>query len=865
MNQSIQHSTPDGAHRGTAQNNGHNPNGTHEAAPNNSNGHRTHGTQNGAASLGAKAVRPEKPDLLGVHFDGISDELKEIPQWVLWKLELVKDWQAKVAKGEKPWTKIPYQSNGRKADSTKPETWSDFGAVRAAYERTDFDGVGFVVTPDCGIAGGDIDNALLDDRQWKPVVGESQHLLDTYFEQSPSGRGVRFFARGPLPDGRRKHGDFEIYNSGRYLTVTGHRLDGSPGTIEERPDEIAAWHQRHVADKKKATPSETPKAELTPGDLALDDNTLLDKAINAKNGDNFAALWEGQTVKGASEDDAALCFSLAFWTRKDASRMEHLLRASGRVREKWDEKRGDSTWIKKEIENAIYHCTAVYDPTHPALRAPDPAKIAAAQLGGKQEAVRSDEQLVVTLGFPCTDTGNAERFVAQHSHRFMWSTALGWMMWDGARWTPDERGVVASWEKTTVRSIYREAQAETDERRPIVAKWAATSESSKARRAMMEAVQKDGPKGIPSDFDANPWLLNTLSGTLDLRTGELYPHSRDERHSKLVPVRFDATASCSLWIDTLLTIFEGDEKLVRFVQVALGYSLTGLTREQCFFILFGKGANGKSLVLSILRAMLGDYQTHAAPATLMAKRADAIPNDVAMLRGARLVTSIETSEGRKFDEALVKALTGDDPFSARFFRKDFFTFTPEFKIFLATNHKPQIAGTDDGIWRRIRLIPFNVRFWDADKGESGPAHLRADKSLKDKILQHELPGILSWALDGCLAWQRDGIPSPQSVQSATDAYRAESDVLAQFIEDCAVADARVSVSKGDFHKAFSNWAKNNDLPPCSSLSLTNRMQEKGFGDKRGTGGTRLWLGIALLSPDDKKTPEPNGRNKKAAF
>jgi len=274
----------------------------------------------------------------------------------------------------------------------------------------------------------------------------------------------------------------------------------------------------------------------------------------------------------------------------------------------------------------------------------------------------------------------------------------------------DERKRVFSWEKRTVRSIYVEAQAETDERRPIVAKWAAASEAAAKRAAMMVNVQKDSSSAIASDFDTDKLLFNVQNGTLDLRTGELRPHRQRDLLSKISPIRFDARATCPLWIDTLGTIFDGDEKLVRFVQLALGYALTGLTREQCFFVLFGKGANSKSLLLSILREVLGDYQKHTAASTLMQKRGDAIPNDVAMLRGARLVTSIETHEGRKMDEALVKALTGDDPITARFFRKEFFTFSPEFKIFLATNHKPTIVGTDDGIWRRIRLIPFGVRF-----------------------------------------------------------------------------------------------------------------------------------------------------------
>lgn len=496
-----------------------------------------------------------------------------------------------------------------------------------------------------------------------------------------------------------------------------------------------------------------------------------------------------------------------------------------------------------------------YQPTEPT----------AANDGTGNEA-DEPEKLKIMLGYPTTDTGNAERFIYQHGQKFLYSAALGWMYFDGTRWTRDELGRVASWEKQTVRSIYAEANAaDDDDERKALSKWATKSESAATRKAMMENVIKDGPRAIPADFDRDKMLLNVANGTLDLRTGELRPHFQGDRISKICGVRYDPRATCPMYLDSLGMIFNNSDEVIRFIQRAIGYSLTGLTREQCLFIMHGSGANGKSLLLKIISALMGDYWKHAAASALMQKRGDAIPNDVAMLNGARLVTAIESNEGRKFDEATVKAATGDDPLTARFFRKEFFTFTPEFKIFLATNHKPQIVGTDDGIWRRIRMIPFNVRFWDGDKGETGPAHLRADKSLGEKILANELSGVLNWALAGCMEYLECGLPSPEAVKGATNAYREEMDPVSQFIDECAVKDDELMVLKGDFHKAFSRWLKDCDAPSMTALSLSLRMKEKGFLETRGTGGVRKWAGIALITPDTDGTKVTGSKKEERKF
>jgi putative DNA primase/helicase len=458
------------------------------------------------------------------------------------------------------------------------------------------------------------------------------------------------------------------------------------------------------------------------------------------------------------------------------------------------------------------------------------------------------ESATVQLGYALTDTGNAERYISQHGENFLHSKALGFHTWNAQCWAPDETDQVFEWGKKTVRRIYQEAAHADDDARPKIAKWAHASESLPRRNAMIEIAAKDGPKVLPEDFDRDQFLFNVQNGTLDLRTGILLRHDRAALITKCAPVKYDPKATCPRFIQFLAAILNGDEETAIFLQRFFGYTLTGSTREQCFLILYGDGSNGKSTLLNVLRWLLGTYCKQTKPDTLMQKKfGDGIPNDVAMLRGARMVTAIETNEGRQFDEAKIKEMTGGDPVSARFFRKEFFEFVPEFKLYLATNHKPRIIGDDAGIWRRVRLVPFNVSFWNPDKqGETGPEHLRADKTLGD-ALREELPGILNWALQGCLDWQRDGLPEPRSVADATEEYRAESDPLETFLAERCYRAEHCTTPNAILFEEFSKWAEREDENELSQKVFTARMKLKGFENSRGTGGLRRWKGVGLLS------------------
>ncbi len=437
--------------------------------------------------------------------------------------------------------------------------------------------------------------------------------------------------------------------------------------------------------------------------------------------------------------------------------------------------------------------------------------------------------------FNLTDLGNAERLVQRHGadlrYCYPWNK---WVVWDGRRWTTDNTGEIKRRAKETVRSIYAEAaSAEDDNKRRDIAKHAKASEATARITALIELAASSLPI-LPEDLDADPLLLNCENGTLNLRTAELQPHRRDHFITKLVPVEYDTSAICPRWNDFLHQITGGKVQLIGFLQRAIGYALTGDTREQALLILHGPGANGKSTLIETLMILLADYAQQTPTDTLLMKKAGAVNNDLADLRGARLVAAVEADEGRRLSEALVKQLTGGDQVTARRLYENSFTFRPQFKIFLATNHKPIIRGTDNAIWRRIRLVPFDVTIPPAQQDKTLPAKLRA-----------ELAGILAWAVRGCLEWQRDGLGLPEEVKAATEDYRAEMDVLADFLSECCTATPEAETKSQSLYEAYEKWCKQSGEQALSQKLFALRLNERGLEKRRKTRGV-FWQGVGLL-------------------
>ena len=436
-----------------------------------------------------------------------------------------------------------------------------------------------------------------------------------------------------------------------------------------------------------------------------------------------------------------------------------------------------------------------------------------------------------------TDYGNSQRLVVRFGEEFRYVSEWNcWLIWDGSRWVKDRSGAVERFAKETIRAMYEEVSAISDaEARKVAGRWAMRSESKERIKAMVELAKSEpGIPVTPEDLDCDGWLLNVDNGTLDLRTGKLKAHQRKDLITKLAPVTYEPGTESPTFRKFIERILPS-EALRTFVKRAVGYSLTGNASERAFLILHGSGKNGKSTLLEAIQAMLGDYAMTTPVETLLLKPAGGIPNDIARLKGARFVSASENERGRKLAEALVKAMTGKDTISARFMRGEFFDFRPTHKLWLATNHKPEIAGTDPAIWDRIKLVPFDVRIPEDEQ----------DKHLDEK-LESEHSGILAWAVEGCLEWQSDGLTEPDEVRAATEGYKAEMDPLARFIEECCVLRADLRASTRDLVNAYRAWAWENGEQEVTWKEVTSRFKNYGCEPSR-TKTERGWAGIGLTA------------------
>ncbi len=457
-------------------------------------------------------------------------------------------------------------------------------------------------------------------------------------------------------------------------------------------------------------------------------------------------------------------------------------------------------------------------------------------------AAADDADLMTQLrDAPQTDAGNAECLALLYADVFRYDKSRKkWLEWNGTRWIADADGAVHR--ATTLLARTRQAAFLTisdSDKRLKAMKFGITSENTTRSNALLaQAIHLEAFETMIEQYDRNNWLAGTLNGTLDLRTRELRAADRGEYITKQLGTAVDPAATAARWLRFIDEVFAGDAELIAYIQRAVGYSLTGDTREQKLFLCYGGGANGKSVFLDVLAALLGDYAATASFDTFDAGHRTDATNDLAALKGARLVTVIETDEDRRLSEARVKSVTGQDPISCRFLYGEFFTYRPTFKLWFAMNHKPGIRGTDRGIWRRVKLIPFTQNF----EG-------REDKRLKEKLLE-ELPGILNWALVGLRHWQEQGgIGTAQAVETATDEYRIESDLVAQWLGECCDDEAEVHTPASTLYDSYRTWCKSYGYREPTATALGRSLVEKGYPKTRTKRGN-VYVGLRLAEPTD---------------
>jgi putative DNA primase/helicase len=438
--------------------------------------------------------------------------------------------------------------------------------------------------------------------------------------------------------------------------------------------------------------------------------------------------------------------------------------------------------------------------------------------------------------FTQTQFGNADRFAHRNGDdvRFCYAWKK-WLVWDGRCWRLDNHGEVERRAKQVVRAIRSEARAASSARKDALLRFATKSESKYNVDAMIElARSENGIPVSPEDLDRDTSLLNVLNGTVDLRTGKLRQHDRSDHISKLANVNFKRNAKCPVFVAFLEKIFAGDQGVIRYVQRAVGYTLTGGDTEKAVFVLVGGGDNGKTTLLEALRYVMGDYAAAILVEVLMQSgQTSERQYAIADLLGKRFVTTSEAEEGQRLKEGTLKQLTGMGRQVGRRIYGSPFEFDPRFKLFLDANQKPVIRGQDNAIWNRIRLIPFNVSIPKAEQ----------DRDLAKK-LRDEAEGILAWAVRGCQEWLANGLGTCDAVTAAVAGYRSDMDLVAEFIAEKCQTDASHSVSFSTLYAAFSDWCKELGEQPISLTSVGLRLTEKGFAAVRQS-GRRVRSGLRL--------------------
>lgn len=746
----------------------------------------------------------------------IPDELKRCPQWVCWRSEP----DPKSHSGIK---KIPVNARtGGQAMSNNPETWSDFEtAVRASRN---YSGIGFMFSGS-GYFGVDLDDCFPEIEGYlrgeKNFVSDFVDGLGSYTELSQSCHGLHIICKGSLPEGKRHKDKFEMYDKGRYFIMTGNPLDpDNVLPVADCTESIKSLHEKYLSSKpvQKSAPA---VSEAIPVNMAVPE--ILEKAFASKSGEKFRKLYSGDfsDYPSQSEADLAFCNMLAFWCGRDISKMDDIFRQSGLMRDKWDRKQSGSTYGKLMLKKAAENCQEVYNPQ---------------KNGNYSLSMGGTSMKMHTLD----DTGNAQRMydLCGDVMRYCY-TDRRWLSYQDGKWQYDAKGGVFVWADRVLESMKSElklwAEHEGGSLFEDYKKHMKKTRSNNSKKAMVKEMEHLVAVS-PNELDADRLLVNVRNGVLNLRDFTVTEHKPDFLMTRMLGTSMsESPKKPEKWLAFLNQIFSGDKELIRYIQKALGYSLSGDTSEQCAFFLYGTGRNGKSTFLEVVRKIMGDYATNIQPESIMVKASTNTANsDIARLKGARFVTSVEPNEGMRLNEGLLKQLTGDDMITARKLYGDEFEFRPEFKLWMATNHKPTIRGTDLGIWRRIHIIPFSVTIPES----------AVDKYLPFKLMQ-ELPDILAWIVEGYKLWKMEGLRKPKIIADAVEEYRNEMDVISAFLaSDYVVQGGEVKAQT--LYAVYCQWCSE-----CNEYKMPSRKfgleMTKRYNKKKNSKGSTVYIGISIDS------------------
>lgn len=693
---------------------------------------------------------------------------------------------------------------GGNASSTNPATWGTYAQAQAIVEKRGLSGVGFVFNGD-GLVGIDLDDAIDaitneagTTYEYKPFARALMRHASTYAEISPSGLGVHLIGYATIDRSIKKklHGmGVEVYDRARYFTVTGDVIERTPEEfgsvqllVDAILDEIAAA-DRPAAPEELPAPTGTPDAWVkaiverrlkAAADMLRDAPDGMRHVTRVKAGRLAGGYLAGAERHGVHVLDDNTVIRYLLEARPPASGTER--RAAGAIADGLKFGRSAPVDIPappRPVERRKE--TATSETTTPAPIAPETPQIS-------------------PLSYHCTDVGNGKRMVDATRDRLRyvpeWKT---WLVWSGQRWERTDVHAVKRLAHEVIRGMYTAAATPGGIIDQELAKWALKSEASARVDAMIEEA---APYLVaaPQAFDGHWYYLNCKNCIVDLRTMEPIEHHPSYMLTRLVNIDYVKTDVSTRWSEFLATVFRGDDDLMWYVQRAVGYTLTGSTDEHCLFFCYGDGANGKSTFMRALEIILDEYATTANVEALLDRKPDgdgASPT-MAALNGMRLAIASEMPEGRRFDESRLKVITGGDSITARMLYGKPFTFRPSHTLWITGNHKPRISGTDAGIWRRLRILPFTA---------SIPADKRRDSRSFEAQFREDASSILQWAVLGANLWYQNGLGSCAAVEQATQEYRGEEDIVARFVQAYCVVQPGASVSKARLYAAWREWAE----------------------------------------------------------
>jgi poxvirus D5 protein-like len=775
-------------------------------------------------------------------YEKIPLELKQLPHWVGWKYMQ--------RPGEDHKRKVPINAmDGQPAKSNDPTTWCDFDTACLGKERFGLDGIGFMFSGD-GIFGIDIDHCYDPETQeLDPAAAEIIETVQSYTELSPSGTGIHILCKGVLPEGRKRRGAVEMYSTLRYFTVTGNQF-GLEYPFSDCTERVAVMHRKYLGEEETAAGAQKaalpmPTGRGTNADMSVD--AILRRMFDSKHGqklqDLYNGSWERYGIGDGSQSsaDQAFCNTLAFWCRCDAALMDAIFRRSGLYRQKWDKRRGAKTYGQITIDRAIKDCRDIWEPQERVQR-PAPAVPLPPQ-NTSNEVPAIENATVGETGqrryYTYDDTGNALRFRDANAGLIHYNHVDGcWIYWDGVRWASDENGEIKRRADKMLADMAKDLkEMQDDPAYNAYKKHLSRSRSHRGKEGFIaEARHLEGVPVLPSEMDRAGNAFNVRNCLISLKTGRTAEHDKKYMISKLAPVTYDENAKCPRWDRFIEEITCGDKSLQLYLQRMIGYCMTAYTKEQCMFFLYGNGSNGKSVFVDTIAYMLGEYAASCQPETVMMRdRNNTARGDLARLKGARMVVTSEPNDGCRLDEGIVKQMTGgtENKLTARFLYGREFEFSPEFKIVMSTNYKPVIKGTDNGIWRRVRLIPFTAEFTKENR----------DPQLTEK-LRRELPGILNWAIAGAVGWCKEGLPPCAIIDEAGQEYRSEMDRVQQFLDDCTTRSESSSTQASTLYKCYKAWcSEQGDRFPVGSTKFF--MELKRRFKSRKTEAYNEYIGIKI--------------------